>query len=212
MSDAVTQALNRQCFCVTLKAGAMHDAIEAQPAGAAVLALLEQRCPYVFAASPVFLSARQSAQMGEVIAAIESVIALPAYRERVLADAPAIARHDPGGPRGVFFGYDFHAHDDGLGLIEINTNAGGAMLNTLLARAQKACCVEMGAYLDAFDTGQRFERDIAAMFAEEWRLARGAQVLRTFAIVDEAPAGQYLYPEFLLFQQLFERQGWRTVI
>jgi hypothetical protein len=40
-------------------------------------------------------------------------------------------------------GYDFHVGAQGPRLIEINTNAGGAFLNALLARAQRACCAEM---------------------------------------------------------------------
>ncbi|MER9685145.1 hypothetical protein [Mesorhizobium sp. M0139] len=40
-------------------------------------------------------------------------------------------------------GYDFHLDDDGPKLIEVNTNAGGAFLNALLAKAQKACCSEV---------------------------------------------------------------------
>ncbi|WP_273251174.1 hypothetical protein [Marinobacter psychrophilus] len=37
-------------------------------------------------------------------------------------------------------GYDFHLSPNGHQLIEINTNAGGAFLNTVLARAQHRCC------------------------------------------------------------------------
>ena len=33
--------------------------------------------------------------------------------------------------------------EDGPRLIEVNTNAGGAFLNALLARAQHACCAVM---------------------------------------------------------------------
>ena len=36
--------------------------------------------------------------------------------------------------------------------------------------------------------------------------------LQSVAIVDLAPEDQYLYPEFLLFQRLFERHGLRAVI
>ena len=36
-------------------------------------------------------------------------------------------------------GYDFHLGADGPMLIEVNTNAGAAFLNALLARAQRAC-------------------------------------------------------------------------
>ena len=45
------------------------------------------------------------------------MVALDSYREEVLAYAPAIARHDPGGSRGVLFGYDFHVTEGGIALI-----------------------------------------------------------------------------------------------
>ena len=68
-------------------------------------------------------------------AAVERVVALPAYREHVLAWAPSSARHRCAAP-GVFLGYDFHLGNTGPQLIEINTNAGGGLLNALLARAR----------------------------------------------------------------------------
>lgn len=40
----------------------------------------------------------------------------------------------------------------------------------------------------------------------------GNQPLRRVAIVDEAPANQFLLPEFLLFRQLFEAAGIAAVI
>jgi hypothetical protein len=43
------------------------------------------------------------------------------------------------------------------------------------------------------------------MVRNEWRLERGDAPLKTIAIVDEQPEGQYLYPEFLLAKGLFER-------
>ena len=54
------------------------------------------------------------------------------YQAAVLEWAPAIARRDFG-PCGVFMGYDFHLGADGPKLIEVNTNAGGALLNAFLA-------------------------------------------------------------------------------
>ena len=50
------------------------------------------------------------------------------------------------------------------------------------------------------------------MFFAEWRLARGDRTLRRIAIVDDNPQEQYLYPEFVLFQQLFRRHGVDAVI
>ena len=56
--------------------------------------------------------------------------------------------------------------------------------------------------------GQR----ITDSFQAEWTSVRGEIPLRTIAIVDDDPQGQYLYPEFLLYQRLLERAGWRVVI
>jgi hypothetical protein len=149
--------------------------------------------------------------MASVVHAVESVVALPAYREEVLAGAPAIARHDPRA-RSVFFGYDFHVDGDRLGLIEINTNAGGAMLNAVLARAQRACCPPVESLVPTAATVQALERDIVDMFRNEWRLSVGPRPLRRIAIVDDTPQQQYLYAEFLLFKRLFERHGIEAVI
>jgi hypothetical protein len=45
------------------------------------------------------------------------------------------------------------------------------------------------------------------MFVAEWRRSGRAGLPRRIAIVDDAPEQQYLYPEFLLFAQLFRRFG-----
>lgn len=213
-SGRTVELLNSQCFCISLAPGALQRALQAELGLPEVYALLEQRCPYLFSAQPVFISSSQSARMAQLVRAVESVIALPAYRELVLATAAPIARHDPGGAKGVFFGYDFHLHEDRLGLIEINTNAGGAMLNALLARAQHACCAPMDEIVSSSVTADALESEIVAMFQNEWRLSQQQRQhpLRTIAIVDEAPQQQYLYPEFLLFQQLFQRHGLQALI
>jgi hypothetical protein len=137
---------------------------------------------------------------------------LPAYQRQVLADAPEIARIHPQHTNSVFFGYDFHLTEGKLGLIEINTNAGGAMLNTVLARAQRTCCAAMDNLLPGEDTVRIFEENIVAMFRQEWQLAGYVTPLKTIAIVDESPQQQFLYPEFLLFQALFQRHNIHTVI
>lgn len=204
--------LNSECFCVSLDRGELSRALESELGQPGLADLVQERCPYLFSARPVFVSRSHAARMEQVVHAIESVVALPAYREAVLAHAPQIARHDPGGAKGVFFGYDFHANDDAFGLIEVNTNAGGAMLNAVLARAQRACCAEMGDFVPPASAADLFEERIVSMFRREWSLSGREQPLRSIAIVDETPAQQYLYPEFLLFQRLFERHGLTTVI
>lgn len=203
----VTSALNSGCFCISLDDQALRHALESELGQPGLFTLVQERCPYLFAARPVFISAEHRERMAAVVRAVESVVALPAWRELALAQAPAIARQHPGHSRGVFFGFDFHIHDDQLGLIEINTNAGGAMLNAVLARAQRACCPEVDGMLPTADSVHQLEEKIVTMFQHEWQLDGHQRPLRRIAIVDEAPTQQYLYPEFLLFQQLFQRHG-----
>ena len=219
--------LNSACFCFSLDQGALARALDSELGQPGLSEMVRQRCPFLFAALPVFVATAQLHRMAQVMHAVESVVALPAYREQVLDAAPAIARLGTRRPLGAFFGYDFHLSEGHLGLIEINTNAGGAMLNAVLARAQHACCAAVNSMVPTLASVASFERQIVAMFRHEWRLgglsadltaglatglAEGTRPLASIAIVDVAPEDQYLYPEFLLFQQLFERHGLRAVI
>ena len=161
---------------------------------------LRQEQPQFFSAAAIRISASQMQAMADLIAAIEAVIALPAYQTHALAQAPAIARL-PTKARGVFMGYDFHLSENGPQLIEINTNAGGGLLNAyLLAEHGQA------------ERGAQVRAEYVAMFREEWQLERGDQPLRRIAIVDEQPSGQFLAPEFTLFQELFEQHGIAAVV
>ena len=206
------ELLNKDCFCISLDPAVLRQALESEIGQPGLFELIQQRCPYLFATRPVFLSQEHALRMAQVVRAIESVVALPAYREEVLAMAPAIARHDSGGAKGVFFGYDFHVAENTFGLIEINTNAGGAMLNAVLARAQRACCATVDDFLPPPAIADAFEQEIVAMFRNEWSLCGHDRPLQSIAIVDENPEQQYLYPEFLLFQRLFQRHGLKAVI
>ena len=204
--------LNSACFCFSLDGQALARALDTELGQPGLSEMVRQRCPFLFAALPVFVAAPQLHRMAQVMQAVESVVALPAYREQALAAAPAIARLGTRGPLGAFFGYDFHLSEGQLGLIEINTNAGGAMLNAVLARAQQACCAAVDSMVPTLASVLGFEQQIVAMFRHEWLLAGNKRPLGSIAIVDLAPGDQYLYPEFLLFQQLFERHGLRAVI
>jgi hypothetical protein len=208
--------MNQDCHCLTLDRDALASALDAELGTPGLSALVRARCPFVFAAQPVFVAGTHLRRMAEVIRAVEAVIALPAWHERVLAAAPETARVPPRPgqalARSVFFGYDFHLDCDQLGLIEVNTNAGGALLNAVLARAQRACCPEMAPLVPTVAHAAAFEQAIVAMFRAEWQRTGHAAPLRSIAIVDEAPAQQYLYGEFLLFRALFERHGVQAVI
>ncbi len=211
-SHGTIDALNSACFCFSLDRDALARALDSELGQPGLSELVRLRCPFLFAALPVFVATAQLRRMAQVIQAVESVVALPAYRERVLAASPAIARLGARGPLGVFFGYDFHLTQARLALIEVNTNAGGAMLNAVLARAQRACCPAVDAMVPALADVAVFEERIVEMFRNEWRLSGRTRPLASIAIVDVAPEEQYLYPEFLLFQQLFERHGLQAVV
>lgn len=205
--------LNQDCFCFSLDRAALAQALETELGTAGVTAQLQERCASAFAAQPVFVAAEQLQRMAQVVQAVETVVATPAYREQVLTMAPATARIGNVAAQSVFFGYDFHLAEGRLGLIEINTNAGGAMLNAVLARAQRSCCAAMDRLVPTRASVALFEQRLVDMFRREWHLSRpSARPLASIAIVDEAPLQQYLYPEFLLFQKLFERHGLRAVV
>lgn len=202
------EALNAGCQCVSLDRQALVGALARDPRDGALQAMLAESRPHLFADSMAFVSARHVKRMAEVVAAIEEVVGLPAWQDTVLAWAPESARR-PAKAAGVFLGYDFHLGADGPQLIEINTNAGGGLLNAILGRAQRACCNEVAEAMEAMQGSDAadLEARFVEMFRAEWRAERGEVVLRSIAIVDEAPQEQYLLPEFLLFQRLFERHG-----
>src|SRR5690606_7518765 len=104
-----------------------------------------------------------------------------------------------------------HLDEDGPRLIEVNTNAGGAFLNALLARAQRACCAEVERGLAA-GTADGFEGAVIRMYQEEWRRQRGDKPLTSIAIVDDQPEEQYLYPEFVLAREMLQKADFDVVI
>jgi hypothetical protein len=210
---ALAERLNQRCHCVSLDRPQLHRLLAGDPRDGALHHLMAEARPHLFSESTVFLPVAHARAMAALIGAIEAVVALPAYQEAVLAHAPASARRQAA-PRGVFLSYDFHIGPDGPRLIEINTNAGGALLSVALARAQKACCEEVGALRERVRLADAatLEGEFVAMFREEWWLARGSAPLARIAIVDDEPGQQYLLPEFILFQQLFQRAGLAALV
>ncbi|WP_292313417.1 hypothetical protein [Mesorhizobium sp.] len=206
------QSLNQHCFCISLDASELERAFGANPETRDVYSLMLKKQPHMFAALPVFVSRHHLDRMAAIVQAVQAVVALPAYRDLVLAEAPQIAHFDAGGARGVFMSFDFHVAGGEPQLIEINTNAGGALLNTALARAQRACCTAVASMTPDSAALEATEQTFVDMVVAEWRLARGERVLRRLAIVDDDPQEQFLYPEFVLFRQLFLRHGIDAVI
>jgi hypothetical protein len=205
-----SERLNRECYCITLDRDALCRALEREVGDEAFCTTFIRTRPHLFSNTPVFLSEFDTRGMLRIVHAIEAAARLPIYQEAVLSWAPAIA-HYAFGPCGAFMGYDFHLAADGPKLIEVNTNAGGAFLNALLARAQQACCAEIEAGLRRSE-GHDFEATVLNMFHREWILQRGTGMPGRIAIIDDRPEEQYLYPEFILAQRFFLKHGIEAVV
>jgi hypothetical protein len=159
-----------------------------------------------YAESLVVLEAAQFARVADAVRLLFRVAHGERFGAAVDAGASELARHRPGNT-GVFMGYDFHLTPAGPRLIEINTNAGGALLNGLRTLAvvdpERVGCL-CGDLLPL----RSLEERVVATFRRELAKARGpGAALRRVAIVDDAPEAQFLYPEFLLVRDLLLRRG-----
>jgi hypothetical protein len=165
----------------------------------------------LYAPTLIALDTDQYGQIARTVSLLFEVAHGAAWARKVDAGASEVALHQPGNA-GVFMGYDFHLGPDGPRLIEINTNAGGALLNGLHTAAR--CDPEaLGCLcLDLCSVDQMEER-LVETFRAELAAARAPEAeLRRVAIADERPREQFLHPEFELFRQLFERHGIAAVI
>ena len=169
--EQMAKQLNSQCRCVSLNREAMRTELWQQQDDINLYRMIVEERPHLFAESAVFVTDTCIDRQREIIAALESVIALPAYQERVLVYAPDTAKFIPKA-HSIFFGYDFHLSAEGPQLIEINTNAGGALLNAIVARTQKVCCdlaeEELPSHTTNATIANNQEQAFIAMFLEEW--------------------------------------------
>src|SRR5699024_2184442 len=211
MTNALTDQLNQQCYCITLDRKALVDSLRKQFINAGNDLSVVPELHQFFSNTPIFVPRADIETMERIIQVIESVAKLSPYQEHVLSWAPEIAHFNPG-PIGVFMGYDFHLGPDGPQLIEINTNAGGAFLNTVLARAQHQCCNPSQQTAESKQALDGFEDAVFAMFGQEWQRQRADSMPRRMAIVDDSPETQFMFPEFQLAQQLLQARGIDTVI
>jgi hypothetical protein len=206
LSLNTVDALNHGCYCRTLNPDRLREQLESDASLTGLAQNIAQTRPHLFSSTAVFVTRRMADTIAATVAAIEHVIALPSYQALASSRTPAIAQH-AFGPAGVFMGYDFHLSPAGPRVIEINTNAGGALLNAALARAQQACCESMNwAFTPNADLPQ-LEQTFFDMFIAEWSRQRGSASIGSLIIVDDEPATQYLAPEFDLFRQMFRYHG-----
>lgn len=212
-ADTNADRLNRQCYCITLDQDALNSNLLDQfsDAGISFPATAIPELDQFFSNTAVFVPGADILTMERVVQAIESATRLPSYLEQALSWAPDIAQFDPG-PVGAFMGYDFHLGPEGPQLIEINTNAGGAFLNAVLARAQSRCC-QPPQHSPAINPPlERFDDAVFDMFKHEWQRQHADSLPERLAIVDDAPKSQFLFPEFQLAQRLLLSRGMDTLV
>ena len=200
------EQLNVDCTCVTLDQAALCAALTRIVGDPTFCADLARTHPHLVASQPVFLTASHADAMQRSITAIERVASLPAYAQAIADHVPDIARAAPGAI-GVFMGYDFHLSPDGPKLIEINTNAGGGLINAYLLGAQYVCCGDVAVTHPGPIDVDIILKSYVESFREEWRRQGRTEGLKRIAIVDDTPQEQYLYPEFVLFKRLLESHG-----
>jgi hypothetical protein len=200
--------LHRACFCLAVDPAQLRKHLDDVLAAHGAPAPLAEMHAHLFSSLPIFVPAAGIRAMSHVVTAIESVVATPAWREAVRAWAPDIAAFDPGSPGGLL-GLDFHLGPDGPQLIEINTNPGGVLINALLVQAQQLCMPTLSA--PAVGNADVAEAALDVLLAE-WDAQKPDGREGLVAIVDEAPVQQYLYPEFLLFQDRFRARGIEAVV
>ncbi len=203
------ETLNRECTCQTLDATQLRAQLARDPLLKGIFEDIIQSRPNLFSATSVFLNSKQVADMAELIRTIETVIKCAEYQNIALKRSPEIAKIKHG-PHGVFMGYDFHLSDTGPKLIEINTNAGGGLLNLELAKAQQQCAKDATVHTEK--KLNHLDQEYFSMFIQEWKSQRPDQELKLIAIVDDSPEKQYLYPEFQLFEHLFAHFKIKAVI
>jgi hypothetical protein len=154
--------------------------------------------PHLFSESVVELPDSELGVLANFVKAVTTLIALPGFQKAIAErQGGNLSQQTPG----VCLGFDFHRTAEGPKLIEINTNAGGSLLVTLLNQAW------------GFNqTADQAEQALVGMFINEWQAWGAERPLQTIAIVDESPEQQYLHPEFVRWQKLFEGQGIQTII
>ena len=112
----------------------------------------------------------------------------------IFQETRSLTPHTPS----VFTSFDFYITPNGPRLIEINTNAAGALLTHLLTQFHGL------PHSDYFKTVRLMFESLAAH--------AGLTTIRRIAIVDETPALQKTHFEFMMFHALFQAWGWNPII
>ncbi|VVT18271.1 hypothetical protein [Hoeflea sp. EC-HK425] len=202
-------AINRSCHCLPLDARQRRAHVAQGSRGEGLEGLLTDRAG-LYAGTAVFLSLAHYRQMVKLVGAIAESTASASYQAAISARDPGIDLSCQRESSGLLMGFDFHISPEGPRLIEINTNAGAAFLAKQFADLGAGCLSDAEERPDF--TEVRLDRLLEMMFISEWSKLRPGERLRTLAIVDDDPTGQYLYPDMLLAAELLSTRGIHTII
>lgn len=207
METNLAEILNEKCSCSTLDKEHLHKEIHKFSASG----IKAEGIEHFYSETPSFINISDKDKIQQILVSIRNALRLPEVRDRILSDYDPIARaREITG--GVFLSLDFHQTKDGPRLIEINTNAGGAYLQLKLLEAQTRCCNIVDIALQNAETLRNLEERLYSIFIDEWISNGRIDRPEFIAIVDKDPSGQFLYPEFLLFRDLFRSKGIQSEI
>ncbi|RHX87272.1 circularly permuted ATPgrasp domain protein [Leptospira stimsonii] len=204
----ISKVFNRECQCITIEKEVLDRSFlkKIKASMSEENSDLDSLTDRFFASSASFLDPSDFLKIRKTIQVIQKILKNEKVRKEILKEFPENlrGRFSEGG---VFLSFDFHLSEEGPKLIEINTNAGGAFLQTKLVEAQKECCPEVRDALASAEEILAIENRFFDSFLEEWKAAGKDGVPTFVAIVDKSPKEQFLYPEFLLFQEMFLSKG-----
>lgn len=207
METNLAEILNEKCSCSTLNKKRLIE----ESFKFTVPEIRNQGIEHFYSETPSFINISDKNKIRQILLSIRNTLRLPDVRDRVLYGYDQKERKmDITG--GVFLSLDFHYTKEGPKLIEINTNAGGAYLQLKLLEAQIRCCKVVDIAMPNAEALRTLEERFYSIFLDEWNSNGRTGRPDFIAIVDENPSNQFLYPEFLLFRDLFRSKGIRSEI
>ncbi|PJZ24276.1 circularly permuted ATPgrasp domain protein [Leptospira hartskeerlii] len=207
MKTDLAEILNEKCSCSTLDKEGFKEEKYTLP----VLDSEVKGIEHFYSETPSFINVSDKEKIRKILSSIRNALRLSDVRDRILKNYDAKDK-DRDITGGVFLSLDFHQTKEGPKLIEINTNAGGAYLQLKLLEAQIRCCEVVDLSMPNKETLKEVEERFYSIFMEEWS-SNSSKVKPDFiAIVDENPKDQFLYPEFLMFRNLFRSKGIQSEI
>lgn len=135
------------------------------------------------------------------IRALYAVSRRPAYRAQLESVDGISSIETP--HRSVLMAYDFHTDEQGnCSLVEVNTNAAGFMLSSVMEMTHAQSSV--ASYEPLRDLRKSFETEAERFF--------GGPRACTVAIADDEVVEQKMYSEFLMYRDWFKTFGWNSEI